>query len=320
MKPPFALLLLAAVSLSIPTMLKAETKTELWVYTSIYKEFAAPLAKAFEDRNPGVSVQVFQGGSEKIQAKIEAEVIAKTVQADILLTSDPFWSAELDKRGLVYTRPGHPGEETNYFSVMVLIAHKDLPEKQRPQTFADLADPRFDKLVQMGSPLESGTMFSAVAYLSQKYGWDYFDKLHKNHIASSGGNSTVIQKVESGEKKIGMVLLENALAARKRGSPIEIIYPADGSIPIPSVQVITKDSAHKDVASRFADFVLTVDGQKLLRNGYMYAVNSKVAPPEGAKPLTEITANSTAWTPERIRTVAEQGKKIKSKFADMILE
>src|SRR5947207_1496173 len=97
--------------------IQAWAKTDLWVYTSIYKEFAAPLEKAFEDKNPDVDVQIFQGGSEKIQSKVEAEATAKRLQVDLLLTSDPFWSEDLVTRGLVDSRPSHPPVETNYYSL-----------------------------------------------------------------------------------------------------------------------------------------------------------------------------------------------------------
>jgi iron(III) transport system substrate-binding protein len=298
----------------------ATAKSELWVYTSIYKEFAAPLEAAFEKAHPDIDAQVFQAGSEKIQAKVEAELLAKKPQADIMLTSDPFWSVDLERRGLAHARPKHNAVETNYYSLMVLIAHKNVPAAQRPQAFADLTKTEFKNLIQAGSPLESGTMFSTVAYLSRKYGWEYFEKLRANNLASNGGNSTVIQKVESGEKKIGIVLLENALAGLKRGSPIEIIYPSDGAIPIPSVQVILKDAKNKANAEKFADFVLSETGQTILRGGFMYAVHPKVPAPEGAKPLSEVTAKSTAWTPAIQGEVAAASKDIKKKFAALVLE
>lgn len=312
--------LFLAALLTLSSAAPASAKTELWLYTSIYKEFAGPLEAAFEKKHPDVDVQVFQAGSEKIQAKVEAELLAKKPQADIILTSDPFWSIDLKRRGLAFERPSHGAVETNYYSLMVMIAHKDFPATSRPKTFEDLTKPAFKGLVQSGSPLESGTTFSTVAYLSRKYGWSFFEKLRANNLASSGGNSTVIQKVESGEKKIGIVLLENALAAQKRGSPVEVIYPEDGSIPIPSVQVILKDATHKKEAEQFADFVLSEDGQQILRGGFMYAVHPKVAAPEGAKPLAEVTAKSTAWTPEIQAQVADGAKDIKKKFAQLILE
>jgi iron(III) transport system substrate-binding protein len=202
---------------------------------------------------------------------------------------------------------------------MVLIVHHSVALADRPRSFSDLTQPRFDHQIQSGSPLESGTAFSSVAYLSRKYGWDYFQKLAKNHLASSGGNSTVIQKVESGEKKVGIVLLENALAAKKRGSPIEIIEPSDGGIPIPSVQVLLKNSGNPEAAEEFADFVLGREGQGFLTNGFMYSVRKDVAPPPGAPPFAKLTAGID-WTPELIRDVAAQAKETKRHFARLLLE
>jgi iron(III) transport system substrate-binding protein len=299
---------------------QAQAKKDVWVYTSIYKEFIAPIEAEFEKRNPDLDVQVFQGGSEKIQAKIEAELLAKKIQADILLTSDPFWSVDLENRGLAHNRPGHDATETNYYSLMVIIVHKDFAAEKRPSTFLDLTKPEYKGLIQTGSPLESGTMFSTVAYLSRKYTWKFFEGLRDNNLSSNGGNSVVIQKVESGEKKVGIVLLENALAAKKRNSPIDIIYPKDGSIPIPSVQVILKDAPNKLGAEKFADFVLSKDGQKFLVHGFMYSVDKKFGSPEGALPLAQVTKNSTPWTKDIIKSVSADSKNIKKKFAELILE
>ena len=311
---------LALVCLLATASAGAGEKKQLWVYTSIYKEFAAPVKAAFEKLHPDAEVQIFQGGSEKIQAKVEAEVAAGRVQADLLLTSDPFWGQELEKRGLLAPLEGGALNQTNYFSLMVLIVHKDLPAALRPASFKDLGKPELKNLIQLGSPLESGTTFSAVAYLSRKYGWGYFEKLRDNRLASSGGNSTVIQKVESGEKKVGIALLENALAAKKRGSPIEIVYPTDGAIPVPSVQVLLKDSKQRELALAFAGFLLSKEGQLLLRDGYMYSVRGDVPAPEGARPLAEVTKASTPWTPELVREVGAASKDIKKKFAALILE
>ncbi|MBI4924619.1 MAG: extracellular solute-binding protein [Bdellovibrio sp.] len=314
----FCFLIISPVSAS-PVSASVQKK-QLWVYTSIYKEFAAPIKQAFEKQYPNIEVNIFQAGSEKIQTKIEAELLAKKTQADIVLVSDPFWPSTLSKRGLLHSRTKHPTIETNYYSLMIIVCHKDMPVQQRPKSFIDFTKPEFKKLIQFGSPLESGTMFVTIAYLSQKYGWEYFEKLRDNQLASQGGNSTVIQKIESGEKKIGIVLLENALAALKRGSPIDIVYPTDGGIPIPSVQVILKDSPSKEEASVFADFLLSKEGQMYLRNGFMYSVNKDVPPPEGAKNMSLATNLKNLWTEDFVQKISLHGQDIKKKFSKLILE
>ncbi len=311
-----------AVVLTIVSLGRSEAsaKSSLWVYTSIYKEFIRPIEIAFEEENPTVDVQVYQAGSEKLQAKFEAELLAKRPMADVIMSSDPFWTYGLSQRDLIIPLKSGKKYETNYYSMMVMIVHKSVETSKRPKGFSDLTKGEFSGQIQMGSPLESGTTFSTVAYLSRKYGWDYFKALSKNRIGSSGGNSAVIQKVESGEKKIGIVLLENALASIKRGSPIEVIYPEDGSIPIPSMQVVTKTSGQRDVAEKFASFVMTPKVQEMLRKGYMYSVRKEVPPPEGARALTEITKNTTPWTDQNIEEVWKEGQKIKQNFSEIVLE
>ena len=295
-------------------------KQQLWVYTSIYKEYAAPLKVVFERSHPDIEVQIFQAGSEKLQAKVEAELAAGRVQADLLITADPFWSQDLDRRGLLFASAQQPATETNRWSAVVLVVHQDLPAALRPVSFKDLAEPRFKNLLQMGSPLESGTMFTTVAWLQRKYGWGFFEKLRDNRLAAQGGNSTVLQKVESGEKKVGLALLENALAARKRGSPIEIVYPSEGAIPVPGVLSILKESKQRDAAVAFAGFLRTRDGQLLLRDGYMYPVLPDLPAVEGGPSLEKLLGPGAAWTPEALREVAAQAKELKKKFAALILE
>lgn len=301
-------------------LIQTYAKSEVWIYTSIYKEFISEIEKDFEAKNPNIDVKVFQAGSEKIQAKIEAELMSKKVQADLVVTSGPFWSYGLEKRGLVHTLNGKPALQTNYNSLMVLIYHNSTPAQERPKSFKDLENPKYKRLLQFSSPLESGTAFATVAYLSEKYGWPYFEGLSQNMLASSGGNSAVIQKVESGEKKYGIVLLENALAAIKKGSPIGIIYPEDGSIPIPSIQVILKDSPNKQNAQTLSDYLLSKDGQNILRKGFMYSVRKDVQAPEGAEPFEKVVKKSTAWSPDRFFKFEADAKNIKRKYSELILE
>ena len=315
----FTMKALAIVLSSFVMSSAALAATDVWIYTSIYKEFIIPIQVAFEAKNPEYKLQIYQAGSEKIQAKVEAELSAKKPQADLLAISDPFYHANLDKRGLV-EMDGAAGAVNNYNSLVVLIANKKMPADKRPKNLADLTRPELKNVVQMGSPLESGTMFAAVAYLVDKFGWDYFLKLRTNGIASSGGNSLVIQKVESGEKTVGLVLLENALAAIKKGSPIEIIYPEDGAITVPSVQIVLKSSPHKAGAKKLAEFLLTKEAQKILVSGFMYSVDRTLPPPEGAKALQLVTKETKPWTTESIAKTSENAKAIKMKFAEVVLE
>lgn len=297
----------------------AQAKEQVWLYTSIYKEFLDSIEKAFEKKHPDLDLQVFQSGSEKIRAKVQAEQVAGKIQADVMAVSDPFWARELEKAGKALPRDKHVTEQQNYLSLMVLIAAKSYPATDRPQAFSDLTQPKYKNLIHMGSPLESGTMFSTVALLSELYGWEYFGKLQENKMTVSGGNSTVIQKVESGEKKLGFVLLENALASQKRGSPIEIIYPKEGGIPIPSVQILWKNSTRSAQAQKLADFLISKECQEILRQAWVYPALKGMKAPEGALPL-EKAQGGFKWSVATAERLAGKSSEIKKKFSEIFLE
>ena len=63
------LFILTLCGMTIEASTAYADKTQIWIYTSIYKEFAQPLKEAFEKKNSGIEAQIFQGGSEKLQAK-----------------------------------------------------------------------------------------------------------------------------------------------------------------------------------------------------------------------------------------------------------
>ena len=70
----------------------------------------------------------------------------------------------------------------------------------------------------------------------------------------------------TGEKDAGIILLENLLQAREQnpGAPIEIVYPEDGAILVPSPIAIMKTTAAPAAARRVYDFFLSDAGQSAL--------------------------------------------------------
>src|SRR3990167_5289401 len=249
-------------------------KTTLWVYTSLYNEDIEKLTPVLQQELPDIDVKWFAAGSEKVLAKVNAELASGHVNADLILTSDPFWYEQLAQKGLllVYESPAAKSISANLknpenywvtvrIPVMVIAYNKDVLEPlEVPTSFKDLTSTKWKGKVALGSPLESGTNFTAVANLSQKYGWDYYKQLRANETFSSGGNSTVRQKVESKEYPIGVILLENILQAKSSGSPMQEVYPSDGVVLVPSPIAIFKSSKVPDAAKRFYDFMLSQKG------------------------------------------------------------
>ena len=116
-----------------------------------------------------------------------------------------------------------------------------------------------------------------------------------------------------------MVLEESVLKKREEeGSALEVIYPEDGSIPVPSPIMIIdeKYSANANIAAAEAvqEYFLSPAGQQLVINGWMYGVRSDVEEyPYDAVPLSDLMKNTIPvdWEKcykqrEEIRTLLQE--------------
>lgn len=324
----FALMLLACrVELGAPgpEAQSAGGTTEVWVYTSMYEEVIAALEPEIKASFPQLNVRWYQAGSEKVAQRAEAEWEAGSGQACLIMTSDPFWYADLAARGRLrrYVPPEALGMDRSWvaathstarLSVMVLAANESLvPEGERPSSFRELADERFRDRVSMPDPLSSGTAFTTLAFLQSVYGWDFVQALRANGLVAAGGNSSVLQRVESGERPIGVLLLENVLKARSKGSPILPIVPSDGAVAIPGPVAITADCAHPLEAQALADWMLEPRAQQAIVGGFMHSPFPDQAPPSGGPGLESL--NLLPWTTEFTAAVSGDAAAIKERYA-----
>lgn len=266
---------------------------EVWMYTSIYQEVLDQLGPALEAAVPGVKVSWFQAGSEKVSQRWEAEHAAGRSRACLLATSDPGWYLDLHRRGLLqpYVSPRalemdrawvHPDFAAFRLGFMVLAASGDGPA---PASFRELADPAWRGQVSSPDPLASGTMFTTLSAWEQAYGFGFVEGLRGNGWVAAGGNSAVMGRMESGERRVGVVLLENLL---QKPGVARIILPTDGAVAIPGMLAIPTDCDAPAAARRAVDWLMSDEAQRLIVAGNMYSPFPGVAPPAGAPPLAEV--------------------------------
>ena len=321
------LTLLLALSLAACT--KKNEKT-VWIYTSIYKDVSAPMEPNLTKQLPGVEFQWFQSGSENAAARLHAELSAGRTMADLVMTSDPAWYLELKQAGklLPYTSPkaNLPASfKDEAFSIVrmpvAVIAYNAniLKNEPSPMSWDDLKDPRWKSKISMASPLESGTSVTLVAQLAKKKSWEYFAALRKNEILSAGGNSSVIQRMETGERPVGIVLLENVLEAQKRGSPIVPVYPKDGSVLVPSPIAILAETKQPELVKQIYDYFYSETMQDAVVAGRMYSPAFPKKAPRGAIPFEEIQKNALPWNSAILNDLFKERESLKKKFTEVVL-
>ena len=294
MKKILALVLCLIMSLGMMSNALAvneDVEGKITVYTSIYQFVIDMMSAELKAEFPNLEVEFFYGGTGSLQTKLTGEMETGTLGCDMMLVAEPAYSLELKEGGWLHQYEVEdaesilrfPYDEEGYWYPvrvcnMVLAYNPELyTPDQLPKTFKEFAeDESLKGKISMGNPLTSGTTMAAVAALTDKYGYEYFDALGANDVMIESG-SVALGKLETGECKAVMILEESVLKERKeKGSELACIYPEDGVILIPSTAMIVAEekSANMNIegCEAVANWLLSEAGQKLILEGYMHSV------------------------------------------------
>ena len=288
MKKILLTLTLLCVFACAPAM--AADKPKITIYTSMYEDIIEAMTQTLHEKFPAYDVEFFYGGTGTLQAKIAAERDTKKLGCDMLMVADPSYSLELKELGLLHPYVSKEAEnialaydpEGYWYPVrnlnMILAYNPEkFDKKDLPQSFKDFAaDESVRGLISMPNPLTAGTALVALSALKDKYGYEYFDTLAANKPMIESG-SVALTKLETGECKIIMILEESVLKKREEeDSELEVIYPTDGAICVPSpIMTITDEwSAHGNskICEELTDWFLSPEGQSYIVKGWMHSV------------------------------------------------
>ena len=305
------------------------------IYTSMYDYVIMSVNRELQKQFPEYTIDFVYGGTGTLQAKIASEQAAGgRLGCDILMVAEPGYSLELKEKGILhpYKSPEASALAFDYdqdgywypvrVSNMILAYNPDRYARDSlPNSFYDFANnPNVRNAIAIRSPLTSGTSMAAITALRDKYGYDYFDGLSRQNIKIEYDSDTPIKKLESGEYREIMILEESILRKRQDGSKLEVIYPSDGTVMIPSTIMIINDkySANRNTqaAETITDWFLSADGQNAIVNGWMHSVRADFPRlPYDSKPTGEIRANSISvnWD-----NYFRQRKEIQDKFQDYL--
>ena len=289
----------------------AAEKPKVTIYTSMYEDIIEAMTEVLREKFPDYDVEFFYGGTGTLQAKIAAERDTKKLGCDMLMVADPSYALELKAEGLLHPYLSKEADaltlehdpEGYWYPVRILnmiLAYN--PEKFKkedlPQSFKDFAESESMKGAgSMPNPLTAGTALVAISALKDKYGYEYFDKLAESRVMVESG-SVALTKLETGECKLIMILEESVLKKREEeDSALEVIYPTDGAICVPSPIMTVKDewSAHGNakICEELTDWFLSADGQQYIVKGWMHSVRKDAsAVPYDSIATAEIVKNS----------------------------
>jgi iron(III) transport system substrate-binding protein len=301
--PGYALPAATPVTPDVLEAAKREGKVSF--YTSVDVEVAEKVKAAFQAKYPGIDVQVERSGSERIFQRLGQEYGSGIHNADVVSTSDAahyiIWkrqnwlAAYVPEDVAKHFAPEHvdpDGQYATFRASLSVIGYntKYVKPDQAPKSFADLLDPKWKGLIVKAHPGYSGTILTATFEIARELGWDYFAKLAAQKVMQVQSSTEPPKKVALGERPVMADGNEyNMFTLKERGSPVEIVYPAEGTPFIASPSAVLAQAPHPNAARLFQSFLFSAEAQQLLIDaGGLRSVHAEAKEHPGRKPLKEI--------------------------------
>ncbi|MCP4589606.1 MAG: solute-binding protein [bacterium] len=153
----------------------------------------------------------------------------------------------------------------------ILIGRQACLERgiEEPQTWEDLADPRYFGWLSIADPQRSGSNRQCLSMILQKYGWEegwgIIMRIAANCRAMADSSSQVVSSVSTGSCLAGFCVNFTALRRiEQRGAGVlNFVVPSDaGAITPDPVSVLTY-ALHPKIGEHFARFCVSDAGQEL---------------------------------------------------------
>jgi len=273
-------------------------------YTSLALPSAEKVGKLFEAAYPGIKVEVHRTGSQRVLQRVMQELQANIKNADVLHTSDAGHFVLLKEKKLLmkYTPagvekfpPGFKDRDGYHYGLRATVSviaynPKVIPPAEAPKTWKDLLDPKWKGKMVTAHPGYSGIIATHVLALVNLHGWDYFKQLAQNKLMLVQSAVDPSGVVASGERPVAVNGGDYTFAQTKRkGNPIEIVYPKEGVPLIVSPTAITSFAPHPNTARLFTDFIFTREVQQVLADSEdLYTGHPEVKYPADKPKLHEL--------------------------------
>ncbi|MGZ5113821.1 MAG: ABC transporter substrate-binding protein [Usitatibacter sp.] len=255
---------------------EARKQREVVIYTSLNLKDSVPLTDAFERRS-GLKVQLWRASSEKVLQRAVTEARAGRFSCDILETNGPEMEA-LYREKLLETFhsphftdlpaaafPRHRHYVADRFNFFTIGYNTHLVKAEEvPGAYEDLVHPRWAGRVGLeGSDVDwFGAM---VKSMGEEKGLEFFRKLADNRPQIRVGHTLMAELVASGEIPLAATLYNHTVERLAvKGAPVKwkAITPTFGR---PNAIGVARRAPHPHAGMMFADFMLSRDGQTILR-------------------------------------------------------
>lgn len=276
-----------------------------WYSGYLNQPICDDVAHTFSQKYPGIRVDATKTTSEVAFQRVMQDMNAGAIQADVFSSTDSSHMAYLiDHDKLVkYTPPNAAGlvpslRDFNgggyYFPgwvglVALMYNTKGVSAADSPKDWPDLTNPKWKNKIAFGSPNYSGLVATWTVGMTQKYGWDFFEKLNALNPLIGRSIDDAVAVLNAGERQVAICSAATALRSANTGNPIAVNYATSFSLVDFSPVAILKGSHNPNAAKLLVNFMAGPEYSQILAKNFEQPLRTDVPPPKGATPLSQLT-------------------------------
>ena len=265
----------------------AQKEKRAVIYTSLNLKDSVPIVQAFKKKY-GVEIELWRSSSEKVLQRALTEARAGRFAVDGFELNGPEMEA-LYREGLLeefyspqtvnippQAIPKHRhyiADRLNFFTIAYNT--KLVKPNEVPNSYEDLLNPRW--VGKLGIEASDTDWFgSIVKHMGEAKGLEFFRKLAQMRPQVRTGHTLMAELVSSGEIPIAATIYNhNAERLLVNGAPIKwkALNPTFGR---PNAVAVAKRAERPHAALLFADFMLSLEGQRLIKERNRVPASNKV--------------------------------------------
>jgi iron(III) transport system substrate-binding protein len=274
---------------------------KLVVYTSQAPEIAQQTMDAFKAAYPNVQVEWTRNGTTQLMNVLRTEMMSGEAKPDVLLIADAINLGALKNENHLYSysdaplshiNPSFYDKDKTFFGTKIIatVIAYNTQHAQPIDSWNALAVEANKGQIAVPSPLYSGAALYKLHtdINTPSIGWSFYKKLAAIGIAPQGGNGPALKAVASGLDKYGIITDADVILAKKKGSPVDLVYPKEGVSYVTEPVAIMKTAHNLPAAKAFVNFMLSEPGQKLVVEQGNRPVDDRVLAPAGFTPINKI--------------------------------
>lgn len=282
----------------------AQKEGKLVYYTANIAEAEQQVIKAFNQRFPGIKVEMVRAPGGQLITRVKTEAAAGKLSADVISHSDRAVLAEMADLFMDYAPPNAADYPANtlvspkLWPVITLgwsIAYNSALIKNPPKTWMDLTKPEYrgKQVGQVIAP-SGGTTWTRVMFERQVLGEDYHKKQAAVDNVLFPSGAPMSDALVRGEILLGPMIYSIAFNKMKDGAPIEAVFPPEGVPILAYADGIPKTAKNPNAARLFMNWRLSAEGQafQIKELGQITSLRNPPFYPKGWDPKVIKT-----WTP-----------------------